>query len=77
MRINIRQDLERPTKSGRSSVYSHIICKKDEADEKVVRFIDEQINNPNLIRTKTFAVFFRDCKGRLVHRFEYRPTYPE
>ena len=77
MRINIRQDLERPTLRGNTSIYHHIICRKDDADKVVNQYISEQINNKNLIRTVRFAVFFRDHRGRLVHKFEYSPTYPQ
>lgn len=76
MRINIRQDLEYPTRRGDKSIYTHIICRKDEADEVINQYIWDTINNKNLIRTIKFAVFFRDHRGRLVHKFEYKPTYP-
>ena len=76
MRINIRQDLERPTRKGETSIYHHIICRKEEADKEANGYIHETINNPNLIRTVKFDVFYRDVKGRLVKRFQYSPTYP-
>lgn len=77
MRINIRQDLERPTVRGDTSIYKHIICRKDEADEVINQFIWDTIHDKRLIRTVKFAVFFRNHRGRLVHKFEYKPTYPE
>lgn len=75
MKINIRQDLERPTRFGDTSIYKHIICRKDEADNVINQYIWDTINDKNLIRTVKFAVFFRDYRGRLVHKFEYKPTY--
>lgn len=77
MRINIRQDLERPTHRGRMSIYKSIVCRKEEANDVVNRYIWDTINDTRLIRTVTFAVFFRDHKGHLVHKFEYNPTYPK
>lgn len=75
MRINIRQDLERPTRKGDKSIYTHIICRKEEADNVITQYIEDTIHNPLLIRTVKFAVFFRDYRGKLVHKFEYKPTY--
>jgi len=77
MKINIRQDLERPTRKGNTSIYTSLICRKEEADDVATKYIWDTIHNPLLIRTVKFAVFFRDYRGRLVHKFEYKPTYAE
>lgn len=77
MRINIRQDLERPTRKGDTSIYTRLTCRKEEANNVATQYIWDTIHNKNLIRTVKFAVFFRDYRGRLVHKFEYKPTYGE
>ena len=76
MRINIRVDLERPMRDGQKQYYTHIICKKEEADDKASGYIWDYTHNRNLIRAVMFDVFFRDHRGKLVHRFQYKPTYP-
>ena len=76
MRVNIGMELVEPTKSGKTYLYDHFICKKEVANNKVTEYIYNRTHNPMYRKVKTFNVFFRDYRGRLIHKFSYSPTYP-
>ena len=75
MKAVITMKLVRPTRFKRSVIKKIITAKKDYIVGLVNAFIYERANRENFISVKEFSVEVFNTRGRMIERWNYKPTY--
>ena len=74
MIAEIREYLEKPSRSGKRYLIKKIVGTKDNIEKKVLDYMDARMNDKSMIRVVKFSVSIKSGKYT-AYDWSYKPTY--